>query len=364
MIGSPLLISVLFVASMLVACGSASSNVVPAVDRQPKNAPETGSAKPPPGCEEFQLLVDTTYTFKPSKLTPDERTSKSNAMDVVWEKVKADRKLIPCLRSRLGQPNANNFFLFDGSNLLFSLDKSDESKKILIASYARTDLVDVDVRTWIAYLLMFGLEGFDTSSAAETWLKANDPFYYLPQHGTVRVDKRIGALAIYGSMEERFATPALAEIANQKDHPGRDIAADLLVMQVTPEAAALLMKIDRTSLAASVRDRVKNYVNNPSFILPRVGPAKASREKFVTALDKLGKGEAEEFMSLVSEVPDGEKDAIVVLRPEDIPLVRKARRFYASTGTPHAPDWYQSFTDILMYMVRKPEVDRSKTDKN
>ncbi len=355
--------AVLLTSLVISACGATPENRVETVERVVPTT-DDWSNEPLAGCEEFQRLIDKTYTFKPSKLTPAERTTKSGEMDAVWEKVKADKKLIPCLKAALLQPTANSFFRFDGSNLLVSLDRTEESKRLLLSSYAYTDLADVNVSNWIAYLLVFGLEGMDTSAPAEVWLKATDPFYYLPQHGTLKVSKTIGALAIYGSMDERYATPALSSIAGQMEHPGREIATDLLIKQLTPEAAMALSKLDRTGLSASVNLRIKTFLETPTFILPRSGPAKASRERYVAALDSLGKGKAEAFMELVSEIPDGEKDAVVVLRSEDVPLIRKARRFFASTGTPHAPEWYQSFTDILMYLIRKPEVERSKKETN
>lgn len=308
----------------------------------------------PAGCEEFQKLVDETYDFKPSKLTPVQRTATSAEMDIVWEKVKADKKLQPCLVAALESPKANSFFRFDGSTLLYSLDKSDATKKLLIKSYARTDLEDVMDENWIAYLLQLGFDGYDTSEAGGTWLLAKDPGYYLPQHGTLKVDKYVGALAIFGSMDEKYATPALAQIASQRDHAGREIAVSLLRSQVTPEAFDALSKLDQAGLTEQSRLQIKRVLDNPTFIQKREGEPKISRTEYVKAFRELAEGRPDLFMDLASRVPDGERDAVAVLLPEDIPLVRKSRRFFASTGTPHAPEWYQSFTDILMVMVRNP----------
>jgi hypothetical protein len=279
-------------------------------------------------------------------------------MDVVWEKVKADKKLVPCLVAALESPKANDFFRFDGSTLLHSLDKSDATKKLVIRSYAATDLGDITLRNWIAPLLRFGFEGLDTSEAGDAWLKAKDPFYYLPQHGTLKVDKLVGALAIFGSMDERFATPALTQIASNAQHPGRGIAASLLAMQATPEALQGLAKLDQTGLSASVRSELDGALSKRTFVEKRIGEPKIGRSECVKALTEIGDGNPSAFMELVSRVPDGEKDVVAVLLPEDIPLVRKARRFFASTGTPHAPEWYQSFTDILMEMQRRPEIEK------
>ena len=345
------------------ACSPGNSTPVLAVDSKASLAPEDSSVSVVPAeCVEFQKFVDATYNFKPSKLTAEQQTAKSAEMDAIWNKVKADqKKLVPCLIAALESPNANNFFRFDGSTLLFSLDQSEPTKKLVIRSYAQTDLEDVMLQYWIRPLLRFGLEGLDTSDAGHAWLAAKDPGYYLPQHGTLKVNRTVGALAIYGSMDEKFATPALLRVASSKDHPARELAASLLLKQVTPEAFAALAKMDSAGLTESTRVSIKKTLEKPSFIEKRVGEPKISRTEYVKAFQELSEGRSQTFMELVDRVPDGEKDAVAVLLSEDIPLVRKARRFFASTGTPHIPEWYQSFTDILMVMVWKPEFAKKLT---
>lgn len=347
----------LILAAASIGCGvePSKSSALP-VDAQESPVVAVGSA---PGCDEFQKLIDRTYDFKPTKLTEAEQTKKSADMDAVWNKVKADPKnTLPCLVAALESPTANSFFRFDGSTLLVSLDRSEPAKKLLIRSFARSELEDIVLSDWIAYILRFGLEGLDTSEAAEAWLKAKDPFYYLPQHGTLKVDRYIGALAIFGSMDEKFATPALAGIASQNGHPGRDLAVTLLSKQVTAEAFDALARIDRAGLSDRSLSAIKSTLTSPVFIEKRAGQPKVTRNEFIKALSELSEGKGSNFMDLTTKVTDGEKDAVAVLLPEDVALVRKARRYFASTGTPHTPEWYQSFTDILMVMVRQPEIEK------
>ena len=343
-------ISVVFLTSVTLSCSQPQNSSVEssyAVENSSKTTELSIS-----DCSQFQNAIDKTYDFEPSKLTPAQKTAKSKEMDAVWEKVKADPKnLAPCLKAALESPTANSFFKFDGSTLLFDVNKSDETKKILIKSYADTDLIDVDLRTWIAYIARFGLDGFDTSAAGETWLNEPNPFYYLPEHGTLKVDKEIGALVIYGSMDEGFATPSLAKLAAGTDRVKREIAVRLLVDQATPESFRLLRNLDQKGLSDDARNRVNTLLTKPNLLVPREGKPKISREQYLEAFQQLVDGKGELFMKLASDVSDGEKDAIAVLKKEDIPLVRKARRFWASTGTPHAPEWYKSFTLILMAMV-------------
>jgi len=345
---STMLFAVIVCLSFTVACRAES------IPLSQTNAELHDSSTVIADCVEFQKLVDKTYDFKPSKLSDVQQTAKSAEMDVVWEKVKRDQpRLMPCLISALQSPTANSFFRFDGSTLLFSLDKSESSKKLLIESYSKSEIEDMDPQNWIAYILKFGVDGLDTSAAGETWLRAKDPRYYLPQHGTLPVDKSVGALAIYGSMDEQFAVPALLGIAKQVEHPGREIAVDLLTKLVTDEAFESLAKLDTAGLSEKSKAGIKKALLNPTLIERRSGTPRISRAEYLKAFQDLSKGNASTFMDLTVKVSDGEKDAVAVLQSEDIPLVRKARRFFASTGTPHAPEWYQSFTDILMFMLRK-----------
>jgi hypothetical protein len=308
----------------------------------------TAAAPVPPECREFQELVDRTYNFKPSKLSDAERSAKSAEMDKVWERSKSDPfGSLPCLKAALEKPNANSFFLFDGSTLLVTLDASAESKKLLIQSYAKSDLTDIVLSNWISPILKYGLEGMDTSAAGEAWLRASDPKYYLPQHGPLAVDKKIGALAIYGSMDERFATPSLVKMAASSDSMVREIAANLLLDQLTSESNKYAKTLDTTGLSPKTVERIKNIDEKPRKIVGRDGKPRVTREEYLQAFEKMAAGDARSFIDLTVRVPDGEKDAVVVLTREDVPLIRKARRFMASTGTPHTPEWYTSFTEIL-----------------
>ncbi len=307
-------------------------------------------------CVELQKLIDKTYNFKPSKLTYEQQTAKSAEMDVVWNKVKADKEeLVPCLMRAMNKSDANNFFVFDASNLLFDIDKSDDTKRILVQSYSKVDLEDVNLAYWTRVIGALGFEGFDTTNAGENWLKSSVDGYYLPQHGTRKVTKFIGSLAIYGSMDEKFATPALVKLASDEKHPARETAIVLLMLQATPESFEKLKNLNPNGLSEADKAAIKNVLENPKLVKAREGEPKTTREEFLIAFKELSEQKPEKFMKLAIEVPDGEKDLVAVMKQEDIPLIRKARRYFAAIATPHTPEWYQSFTNILMTMNKKAE---------
>ncbi|MCA1620285.1 MAG: hypothetical protein LC795_13455 [Acidobacteria bacterium] len=306
-------------------------------------------------CEEFARDVKATYNFKPSRIKNEaESDARSAAMDRFWEKVKADRKnLLPCLRAALKDPESDPWFRFDGSNLLVSLDPSPASKAEQLRQYTAVDLGEVNLQVWVPTLARLGAEGFDVSAAGERWLAHPNPVYYLPRHGAYKVERFLGALFIYGSMDEAQATPALLKIAGTAGHPGREVALALLLMQATPEARRGLKADNLAGVSPETQATLRARLERLSLIAPREKP-RTSREQFLKAFGDASKGEWGAFLSLTREVPDGESDVVAVLGAEDLPLVRKVRRLMIANANPHAAEYYVSFTQILDTMTLRP----------
>jgi hypothetical protein len=309
----------------------------------------------PVQCSNLQQLIKETYNFKPAKLSEAERTAKAKAMDHVWDLIKADPASLPCLRAALADPNADAFFRFDGGNLLVSLDPSRESKMTLIQAYAHVDLDDVHLKVWVMELARLAVEGFDVSEAADKWLRYPEAFYYLPEHGAYKVTSGDGAAFLYDSMDEAQATPALLKIVLDKTHPGRETALWLLMDQATPAALRDLKQLNKREFSGKPQSRLKALLTRPDLFQPRAKP-KTRRQEFVMAFERFLAGDSSPFFDLVSQVTDGEKDVVAVLKPEDLPLVRKVRRSIIAGGNQHSIEYYNSFTKILMTLVWTPDL--------
>jgi hypothetical protein len=307
-------------------------------------------------CEEFSRAVKSTYNFKPSRLKDEaERSAKSAAMDSFWNTVKVRQKeFLPCLRAALEDPKSDPWFGFDGSTLLVYLDPSSESKATQVRRYTSAELEDVDLQVWVSTLARLGAEGFDVSEAGARWLALPKAEYYLPQHGAYHVTKLEGALYIYGSMDEAQATPALVKILNQPANPAREEALGLLMVQATPEALRSLKGFDASGLSPKSRGALREFQERPKLFEPRAKP-KTSREEFLKAFNGFVNGDPNYFFELVDKVPDGEKDVVAVLKPEDLPLVRRVRRKFIAAANPHATEYYDSFTKILLTFVLRTE---------
>lgn len=298
-------------------------------------------------CDDLKGLIDKSYGFKPSKLTAEQIDAKSAELDKVWNMVEKNPKvLLPCLLAEIQHRKDDSFFRFNASNLLYKHDQSVATKKLMIETYSGADLADINLRYWLPYIAKFGEEGLDVTKAGQTWLRFPKPVYYLPQHGPRPIDKGIGALAIFGSMDEAVATPVLARLASEENTDFRSIAIWLLTRQATSDSDKAVTEL-ASKVPSPLSERLSQDVSTPKLIEPREGTPKTSREQFVKAMNDLLEGKPDSWIELTVEVKDGERDMVAVLSEDDLPLVRKFRRKIAANATPHSPDWYETFTQII-----------------
>src|SRR6266404_3366736 len=202
-------------------------------------------------CSGFKSLVATTYGFRPSLLDHKARNAKAQEMDTVWQAVrKSPKTLIPCLRAELAERAQDSWFLFDGSQLLVSVDPSQDSKTILLAALKQVSLDDVDLRIWVETTSSLGKDDFDTSEVGRQWLTYPQAQYFLPEHGAYRVDRSNGALFIFGALNERYATPALLKLCQTESGEAKEVSTWLLMSQATPEALRALKELNHEGLSA------------------------------------------------------------------------------------------------------------------
>lgn len=311
------------------------------------------SAVAAPPCAELNEQLKRTYGFRPSQLAPEARALKSEQMEAVWDAVRADPSgLVPCLKAALTRAADDSWFRFDGSQLLISVDPSREAKTFLFDALRRVSLDDVDLRTWVRAASALGLEGFDTSELGRRWLFYPRAEYFLPEHGSYRVDRENGAMFIFGALDEQYATPVLAEIARGGDGEPREIATWLLLSQASPDALRELSRLKTSGLSAEASASVHAIRTRPSLIIPR-NPPKTSRDEFLAAFTALLGGNEAPFAHLVKTIPDGERDLVAVATPSDVEVIRKVRRYYIARNTQHAIEDYNQFSQILMTLVWK-----------
>lgn len=309
----------------------------------------------PGQCDAFQQAVKSTYNFNPARLSDSEMKDESARLDVFWNKVRQARaSLLPCLRKALKEDAPGSFFAIDGSNLLVDLDPSGASKALQVRKFTDADLDGTSLEYWVATMARRGVEGFDTAAAGARWLSYPKAKYNLAMHGGFPVDSFVGAVFIFGSMDEDLATPVLLRIVNDVAHPHRVDALAILMSQATPASFQALRQVNYAGLPADAARSVRDFLDHPDLLKPRAQP-KLTRAEQLIAFQGIIDGDYTAFREMVMKSPDGEVDAVATLRPEDIPLVRRARRASISRCNQHALSDYASFTKILMTMTWKPQ---------
>ncbi len=310
----------------------------------------------PGQCDSFNQTIKQTYNFKPARFTDVQRNAKSAELDQFWNQVRqSSAVLVPCLRKALKEDSSPSFFSIDGSMLLVAIDPSAASKALQVREFISADLDGTDLEFWVKTMARRGVEGFDTSEAGAKWLSYPNAKYNLSMHGGFPIGSFLGAVFIFGGMDEDLATPVLARIANQVGHPHRDDAIAILSSQATPAAFRALKELNPAGLSAKDIQSTRELLEHPKLLKPRAHP-KLTREENIRAFQGILDGDYSAFREMVLKAPDGEVDAVATLLPEDIPLLRRARRASISRCNQHAVSDYRSFTAILWALTWKADL--------
>jgi hypothetical protein len=297
--------------------------------------------------------IKATYNFNPAQFNDAQRNAASAKLDGFWNHVRESRaRLVPCLRQALKSEQSSSFFGIDGSMLLVEVDPSNASKALQVRKFIQADLDGADLEYWVKTIAKRGVEGFDTSEAGAKWLSYPKAKYELSMHGGYPIGSFLGAVFIFGSMDENFATPVLLRIANDVNHPHRDDAIAILSSQVTPASMNAMRQINPAGLSAQNQKALRDAQENRELLKPRANP-KLTREENLRAFQGIIDGDYSAFREMVMRVPDGEVDALATLRAEDIPLLRRARRASISRCNQHAVSDYASFTAIIAALNAK-----------
>src|SRR5579871_669997 len=209
------------------------------------------------GCADLRGLVQSTYNFKPSRLNEAQKAQKASEMDRVWSLVQSrPAEMLPCLMAQMEEPGADRWFLFDAGALLIRLDRSARSRALLLRGCEEVDLDDVQLEDWMRRLTSLALEDLDISAAAARWMRYPRASFTIVQHAFT-VNRAEGAFFLYGSMDEKYAAPALLKIAADPTHAERELALSLLAGLATPEADADFRSVNLSGLSPQAQNAAR-----------------------------------------------------------------------------------------------------------
>lgn len=300
-------------------------------------------------CSSFRSDLAKTYAFRPSQLSDDEMAVKGKAMDAIWRRVDADHSLISCLEQAVEDPSASPSLRYDGSALLVHVDPTPAHKAMQAEWWCKTDLADTDARAWVEGLAGLGMEGYDIREGAIRWMVNKGAHYYLAEHGAWNITQDDGAIFLIESMDEEQAFSMLKAALEDPRFPARDLAAMMMCRLGTADSCGYLRTMSLEGIGSNGRGIILDLRKDHQMVKPRRGKPKVEREVFLAAFKAfVDKGDLDPFIELADRVKDGERDAVAVLRPEDLPLLYAFRRHLMARCNPHLIEWDHDLMHILI----------------
>ncbi|HEX8653638.1 MAG TPA: hypothetical protein VF693_00235 [Allosphingosinicella sp.] len=168
----------------------------------------------------------------------------SGELDAFWERVKADRPTyLPLLRAELARAGNPAFFYFDGAELLRSASELREDRALALAATARADLTSIDPAGYLAAIVWYANNGFDTRAAALRFLE-------LPRNTEIIVQpfphvftySRLEAMVftLFPMDEARFVGDLIARVQTASDDMHIFYLLHCIWASATPEGRAAL----------------------------------------------------------------------------------------------------------------------------
>jgi hypothetical protein len=247
--------------------------------------PALGQKQDP--CAAISAAKVKTYGFRPNKLTVKERQLKSVQMDSFWRMAEGDKLAgAECLRGLLTAEKEDGFFLFDGASLLYDMDSSEASSKVVVASLERADMSEIEPSGYVRLLLRLSNAGVDIGPLASRYLEYPEVKTYIPQHA-MDLDRDMGGLLLYGSMSPEQEDSYLIAALGDKESYARSTAALLLALNMTEASLKALSTFPGLAdLPEDSRKVVQSYRTYAAYQAPEA-PAKFSREEVLAYIAQL-----------------------------------------------------------------------------
>jgi hypothetical protein len=286
--------------------------------------------EPVPARERFLKELTSVYDYLPYDVAPEVRKAKVAEMDRFWAFVASDLDVyLPLLRDELRNEKQNQYFFFDGSGLLVEHAKDDADWQLAADATARCRRKDVGDKGFFHFLHHLAAHGADVTAATMQMLDEPQFSVVVPQHAMTLRQADCLRLCVLQMDEERWVGPLVKRLAGEKQPAAARSLLRCLADAATPAGdAAIRSAATDAALDAAAREAAAKLApscNPPP--APAVG-TKCTREQFewmLSAFESDGKVKtrnAEDDKVLMAL----QYDAFGLVRAEDVPRVRAARR--------------------------------------
>lgn len=339
-------------------------------------------------CDEIRAAKTKVYGFHVAQLNDAELDAKGREIEAFWNEVDAAGQVgTDCIRGMLKEEKNDHMFQFDAASALAQKDKSAETLKLVREAALQADFQETDPASYLALGLLLAHNGVDVAPLGEKVLRYPNAVIRVPEHA-LDLDTDTAALFLYGSMPVDEAVKALIPELQAPEASVRAGAAHLLAEMMTPEALAALSaweplkKVQEDYRRNDIQSVLKYQapkpgdLENPKYtreqVLTIIGGLPHTQEEMDRVL--LTKGEAfdKEMRDkrltqeqIAAEIAAREplygiaghteflRSAVATLKPEDLSVLREARRKSQANLSDESLNEYLAYTQILIGLMNR-----------
>jgi len=350
--------------------------------------PQSAPSEKPSTCDSLRASKSKVYGFHPAQLNESQIEAKGKELDSFWKQVQAaGPEGAACLKVMLAAETTDHNFQFDAGQVLYQMDPSPDSLKIVRDAIAQADFKETDPANYLSLALALSQAGVDIQPLAARLLRYPNATIHISEHA-LDLDADTAALFLYGSMPAAQATSALTAELQAPELFVRSAAAHLLAEQLNEEAFRTLSRWDGV-------DKIEEeYRRNDIHTVLKYQPPdtadlaqpKFTREQVVKVIAALPhtRKEFDAAMStrraafdkklhdanltqeqLTKAVTDSEpvygianhtaflNSAVATLQPEDFKTLQDARRKAIFDVSDESLEEYLAFTQLMIRLINK-----------
>jgi len=350
--------------------------------------PQSAPSEKPSTCDSLRASKSKVYGFHPAQLNESQIEAKGKELDSFWKQVQAaGPEGAACLKVMLAAETTDHNFQFDAGQVLYQMDPSPDSLKIVRDAIAQADFKETDPANYLSLALALSQAGVDIQPLAARLLRYPNATIHISEHA-LDLDADTAALFLYGSMPAAQATSALTAELQAPELFVRSAAAHLLAEQLNEEAFRTLSrwdgvdKIEEEYRRSDVHAVLKYQPPDPADL----AQPKFTREQVVKVIAALPhtRKEFDAAMStrraafdkklhdanltqeqLTKAVTDSEpvygianhtaflNSAVATLQPEDFKTLQDARRKVIFDVSDESLEEYLAFTQLMIRLINK-----------
>jgi hypothetical protein len=358
----------------------------------PVAAQSQSSANDKPSiCDSLRASKSKVYGFHPAQLNETQIEAKGKELDAFWKQVQAaGPEGAACLKVMLAAETTDHNFQFDAGEVLYQMDPSPDSLKIVRDAIAQADFQETDPANYLSLALALSQADVDIQPLAARLLRYPNATIHISEHA-LDLDADTAALFLYGSMPAAQATNALIAELQAPELFVRSAAAHLLAEQLNEDAFRTLSRWDGVDKVEEEYRRndihtVLKYqppdpaeLAQPKFtreqILKVIASLPHTRKEFDDAMSTRGAAfdkklhdanlTPEQLSKAVAEsepiygIADHTaflNSAVATLQPEDFKTLQDARRKAIFDVSDENLEEYLAFTQLMIRLINKLDV--------